>query len=163
MNKATQRFNTNTTTGTIKSPRKKTGLTMFFVGYGINARGAFYQQKEAQTWAKHMKPIKINGYTVPATVVELDTAIYDGVAHATQYHANAPIGTCLYFEGEIDLEDELLLLGEEHPLYSQYWRGYCNGLVDDGISRKNPYVDKKEREAWEIGYSKGGIQAMLDE
>ncbi len=158
MNKATQRFSTKSTAAKTLSGKK-----MFFVTYGINYRGAFETEKEAQRWVRILNPIKINGYTASPAVVELDATIYDGVAHGTKYYANAPIGTCLYFEGEIDLEDELLLLGEEHPLYSQYWRGYCNGQVDDGISRKNPYVDKKEREAWEIGYSSGGIQAMLDE
>lgn len=135
---------------------------LFFVSYGINYRGAFYSQPDAEKWAKNMSPIKINGSTVRAEVVELEAEVYDGVAIATRYNAQAPIGRCIYFDEEICLESELEILGENHPLYDRWLRGYYAGLVDE-TSRKNPYADKKEKEAWELGYSWGGIQSMLDE
>lgn len=75
-------------------------MIYYFVGYGINARGAFSSQEEAHSWAKRMEPIKINGYTVFPKVTPMEASEYDGVVSAKHWYAEAPIGRVILYENE---------------------------------------------------------------
>jgi hypothetical protein len=75
-------------------------MLYFFVGYGINARGAFSSQEEAQEMATRMEPIKINGTTVYPEVVPMEASLYEGVVSAVKWNAQAPLGSIILYENE---------------------------------------------------------------
>jgi len=75
-------------------------MIYYFVGYGINRRGAFSSQEEAQEWALRMEPIKINGTTVFPEVVPMEASLYDGVVSAKKWNAQAPLGRVILYDNE---------------------------------------------------------------